>query len=237
MLISLATALVAGAIAIGSGATFSSQSTNSGNVYTAGTLTQSNNVSGALVNLIDVKPGDQITKTVTIKNTGTLPARFSQWHGNQRLQHQHAVVQHQGGQHCAAHADLARRHRNRGAAIDGIGIPLERMLQREGYDVIHVGEGLHLDARPRRVWIDKMEVALTAKEFEVRAMLDEDRGTVVKREQLIDEVWENNWIGSTKVFDVVVGRLRQKLEDKHCPAEMVTVRRVGFRLEDKARDA
>lgn len=77
VLIPLATALAAGAIAIGSGATFSSQSTNSGNAYTAGTLTQSNSVTGALFNLINLKPGDQITKTVTIENTGSLPARFS----------------------------------------------------------------------------------------------------------------------------------------------------------------
>lgn len=77
ILIPLATALAAGAIAIGSGATFSSQSTNTGNAYTAGTLTQLNNVSGALFNLTNLKPGDQITKTVTITNTGTLPARFS----------------------------------------------------------------------------------------------------------------------------------------------------------------
>ena len=34
-------------------------------------------MTGALFNLINLKPGDQITKTVTIKNTGTLPARFS----------------------------------------------------------------------------------------------------------------------------------------------------------------
>lgn len=99
------------------------------------------------------------------------------------------------------------------------------------------GEGLHLDAGPRRVWIDKTEVALTTKEFDVLAMLDKDRGIVVKREQLIDEVWDNNWIGSTKVLDVTVGRLRQKLEDKNCPAKVVTVRGVGFRLEDKARNA
>ncbi|MBC7596913.1 MAG: hypothetical protein H7288_23840 [Kineosporiaceae bacterium] len=77
VLIPLATALAAGAIAIGSGASFTSQSTNGSNAYTAGTLTQSNNVTGALFNLINLKPGDQITKTVTIKNTGSLPARFS----------------------------------------------------------------------------------------------------------------------------------------------------------------
>jgi len=77
VLIPLATALAAGAIAIGSGATFTSQSTNGGNVYAAGTLTQSNNVTGSLFNLVNLKPGDDITKTVTITNTGTLPADFS----------------------------------------------------------------------------------------------------------------------------------------------------------------
>ena len=77
ILIPMATALAAGAIAVGSGATFSSQSTNTSNAYTAGTLTQSNTVTGALFNLSNLKPGDQITKTVTIKNTGTLPAKFS----------------------------------------------------------------------------------------------------------------------------------------------------------------
>ena len=77
ILFPLATALAAGAMAIGSGATFSSQSTNNGNTYAAGTLTQSNTVTGALFNLINLKPGDSITKTVTIKNTGTLPAKFS----------------------------------------------------------------------------------------------------------------------------------------------------------------
>lgn len=97
--------------------------------------------------------------------------------------------------------------------------------------------GLQIDAGSRRVWIDQTEVVLTAKEFDVLAMLNEDRGAVVKREQLMDEVWDDNWIGSTKVLDVTVGRLRQKLEEKNSPSEVVTVRGVGFRLEDKARDA
>lgn len=77
ILVPLATALVAGAIAVGSGATFTSQSANSGNAYTAGTLTQSNDVTGALFNLTNLKPGDTVSKTVTIKNTGSLPASFS----------------------------------------------------------------------------------------------------------------------------------------------------------------
>jgi DNA-binding response OmpR family regulator len=53
----------------------------------------------------------------------------------------------------------------------------------------------------------------------------------------MDEVWDANWYGSTKTLDVTVGRLRQKLEDSGAPARVVTVRGVGFRLEDTPPDA
>jgi DNA-binding response OmpR family regulator len=49
-------------------------------------------------------------------------------------------------------------------------------------------------------------------------------------------VWDENWFGSTKTLDATVGRLRQKLEDAGAPAQVTTVRGVGFRLED-VRDA
>jgi len=97
--------------------------------------------------------------------------------------------------------------------------------------------GLRIDTHARRVWSGPTEVALTTKEFEVLALLSEDRGAVVTRERLMDEVWDSNWYGSTKTLDVTVGRLRQKLEESDAPARVVTVRGVGFRLEDGATDA
>lgn len=63
VLVPLGTALVAGAIAIGSGATFTSQSSNDGNAYAAGPLEQSNSVVGELFSLTNLKPGDQVTRT------------------------------------------------------------------------------------------------------------------------------------------------------------------------------
>jgi DNA-binding response OmpR family regulator len=78
---------------------------------------------------------------------------------------------------------------------------------------------------------------LTSKEFDVLALLCETRGAVVTRERLMDEVWDSNWHGSTKTLDVTVGRLRQKLEEQASPSRVVTVRGVGFRLEDAASDA
>ena len=97
--------------------------------------------------------------------------------------------------------------------------------------------GLRIDTQARRVWVDDHEVALTTKEFDVLALLTEERGAVVTRQRLMDEVWDSNWYGSTKTLDVTVGRLRQKLEDSLAPARVVTVRGVGFRLEDGVPDA
>ena len=92
--------------------------------------------------------------------------------------------------------------------------------------------GLRVDVQARRVWVGETELAATSKEFDVLALLDETRGAVVSRERLINEVWDENWFGSTKTLDATVGRLRQKLEDADAPAQVTTVRGVGFRLED-----
>jgi DNA-binding response OmpR family regulator len=100
-----------------------------------------------------------------------------------------------------------------------------------------VRTGLRIEPRARRVWVGDTEVPLTNKEFDVLALLCETRGAVVTRERLMDEVWDSNWYGSTKTLDVTVGRLRQKLEDQSSPARVVTVRGVGFRLEDDTAHA
>ncbi len=97
--------------------------------------------------------------------------------------------------------------------------------------------GLRVDTRSRRVWVADREVTLTSKEFDLLALLDSDRGGVLTRERLMDEVWDENWFGSTKTLDVTVGRLRQKLEDSAAPVRIVAVRGVGFRLEAGPPDA
>ena len=78
ILLPLATLVAAGAIAVGSGATFTSTSANTISSVTSGTLTQSNSKSNAAIfNLTNIKPGDVVNGSLTIKNTGSLPATFS----------------------------------------------------------------------------------------------------------------------------------------------------------------
>jgi DNA-binding response OmpR family regulator len=97
--------------------------------------------------------------------------------------------------------------------------------------------GLRIDRGSRRVWVDKTEIALTFKEFGVLAMLIQDSGSVVGREQLMHDVWDSNWYGTTKVLDVTIGRLRHKLTQSGCSSVVATVRGVGYRMEDLAPQA
>jgi DNA-binding response OmpR family regulator len=98
-------------------------------------------------------------------------------------------------------------------------------------------ERFRVDRRTRRVWVDGDEVPLNAKEFDLLAELHERGGAVVTREHLMDQVWDENWFGSTKVLDVTMARLRQKLDGHEAPVHIVTVRGVGFRLEQGRADA
>jgi DNA-binding response OmpR family regulator len=86
---------------------------------------------------------------------------------------------------------------------------------------------LELDRRQRRVRLDGVEVALTAKEFDLLALLAEDPGAVYERDQILEQVWDPHWFGPTKTLDVHVASLRKKLGD---PGWIETVRGVGFRL-------
>jgi DNA-binding response OmpR family regulator len=94
-----------------------------------------------------------------------------------------------------------------------------------------------VNSQARRVWAGGDEVVLSSKEFDLLALLDSERGAVLTRERLMDEVWDENWFGSTKTLDVTIGRLRQKLEAAQAQVVIVTVRGVGFRLEPGSTDA
>jgi two-component system response regulator RegX3 len=87
--------------------------------------------------------------------------------------------------------------------------------------------GLELDRRQRQVRLDGAEVTLTAKEFDLLALLAEDPGAVCTRDQILEQVWDPHWFGPTKTLDVHVASLRKKLGD---PGWIETVRGVGFRL-------
>ena len=73
---------------------------------------------------------------------------------------------------------------------------------------------------------------MRAKEFDLLAALAESAGQVVTRDDLMREVWDQNWFGSTKTLDVHMAALRRKLGSaRHGPGSITTLRGVGYRLE------
>jgi len=84
-----------------------------------------------------------------------------------------------------------------------------------------------VDRNRHRVSVDGREVELTAKEFDLLAVLAEEPGRAVTRQELFSRVWDPVWIGTGKTLDVHVASLRRKLGD---PSLIETVRGVGYRL-------
>jgi two-component system response regulator RegX3 len=86
---------------------------------------------------------------------------------------------------------------------------------------------LVVDRNRHVVTVDGVAIELTAKEFDLLAVLAEEPGRAVTRQELFSRVWDPVWIGTGKTLDVHIASLRKKLGQ----AELIeTVRGVGYRL-------
>jgi two-component system response regulator RegX3 len=100
----------------------------------------------------------------------------------------------------------------------------------DGGAVLEVGD-VRMDLARHEATRGGEALDLTVKEYDLLRMLLEHAGRVVKREQLIRDVWDTSWFGSTKTLDVHVSALRRKLgDDPADPRYVHTVRGVGFRF-------
>ena len=112
----------------------------------------------------------------------------------------------------------------------------EAVLRRSGGRVAanggrcRIGE-LEVDFRRHEALRDGRPVELSAREFELLRYLDERRGRVVTREELLDAVWGYDAIPFTRTVDVHVAKLRKKVEAVPSePRALVTVHRLGYKL-------
>jgi two-component system OmpR family response regulator len=95
---------------------------------------------------------------------------------------------------------------------------------------IEVGD-LVVDPATHEVERAGRPVALTAREFAVIEHLARRAGQVVSRTQLLEHVWDENYLGSTNIVDQYVGSLRRKLDQPAGAPLIHTIRGVGFKLE------
>jgi DNA-binding response OmpR family regulator len=108
---------------------------------------------------------------------------------------------------------------------------IRAQLRRRGEATMAAGD-VRVDVVARRAYQADVELELTAKEFDLLALLVREAGAVVSRERIMKRVWDEHWFGSTKTLDVHVSWLRRKLgDDPATPRYISTVRSVGFRFE------
>jgi len=90
------------------------------------------------------------------------------------------------------------------------------------------------------IYPDKYEATLngqslsfTRKEFELLAYLTKHKGMVLSRDQLLAEIWDYDFAGDTRIVDVHISRLRDKIEgDSKNPLYIKTIHGLGYKMED-----
>ncbi|MEY4102772.1 MAG: hypothetical protein RIR88_906 [Actinomycetota bacterium] len=90
---------------------------------------------------------------------------------------------------------------------------------------------LVIDIRSQRVSLAGDELHVTPKEFELLVYLSQDPGAVFRRSDILHDVWDTNWYGTTKTLDAHIAAIRKKLGN---PDWIESVRGVGFRFGQPA---
>ncbi len=92
-------------------------------------------------------------------------------------------------------------------------------------------DGMALDVKKATLKKNGDEIHLTPKETKLMILLMENVGKVVSRSELMQEVWNTEYLGDTRTLDVHICWLRQKIEDNPRIPEMILTRRgQGYEL-------
>ncbi|WP_100405085.1 response regulator transcription factor [Bacillus solitudinis] len=83
------------------------------------------------------------------------------------------------------------------------------------------------------VYYRKKALELTPKEFELFLYLANNKGRVLTRDQLLNAVWNYEFVGDTRIVDVHISHLREKIEpNTKKPVYIKTIRGLGYKLEE-----
>jgi two-component system alkaline phosphatase synthesis response regulator PhoP len=97
---------------------------------------------------------------------------------------------------------------------------------------INIGQ-ICLQPDQREVTVKGEQIELTPKEFELLLFLCKHRGKVLSRQQLLHGVWDYHFLGDTRIVDVHISHLRDKIENNaRNPEYIVTIRNVGYKLTE-----
>ena len=92
---------------------------------------------------------------------------------------------------------------------------------------------LVMDVERHTVEVDGRGVELTRREFDLLHYLLENKGKVISRESLLDNVWGFDFVGETNAVDVYIRFLRSKIDEQFGVKLIHTVRGVGYVIREE----
>lgn len=111
---------------------------------------------------------------------------------------------------------------------------LRRTKKKEEAEVLKAGP-ITLNEKKHEVLVDGEHINLTLKEYEMLKRLIQNKGIVLTRDRLLEEIWGYDFDGETRTVDVHIRTLRQKLGSAGEVIE--TVRGVGYRITEDQEEA
>jgi DNA-binding response OmpR family regulator len=105
-----------------------------------------------------------------------------------------------------------------------------RLDQASAGPVRRIG-GLELDLVRHEVRIDGRTIQLTPSEFRLLSLLAAEPERVFSRREIMQHLWQSEYVGDERASDTHVSNLRRKIErDPDNPTRVITVRGVGYKL-------
>ncbi|GAB3065121.1 response regulator transcription factor [Virgibacillus ainsalahensis] len=102
------------------------------------------------------------------------------------------------------------------------------------YKTLHIGDLIIYPERYEAEMNNKV-ITFTRKEFELLFYLANHKGKVISRDQLLSGIWDYDFVGDTRIVDVHISHLREKIEPTTKKPEYIkTVRGLGYKLEEPA---
>ena len=99
-------------------------------------------------------------------------------------------------------------------------------------EVVIVGE-IMIYPDKFEVFVRDEPIELTPKEFELLIYLARRTGRILSREQLLNAIWNYDFAGETRIVDVHISHLREKIEQNtKKPEYIITARGFGYKLEE-----
>lgn len=108
---------------------------------------------------------------------------------------------------------------------------VEAVLRRsnnQSTDNHFVFRELHVDGDAYKVYVNRVEVPLTTKEFEILQLLLHNEKKVLTREHIVEKIWGYEYVGDTRMIDTHIKNLRKKLNIPY----IKTVKGIGYKIDE-----